>query len=276
MSISIESSVFDQVRASARTPAGLTEGQLKRITAYIARSPTLTARIDDFEAAKGSLRYSETGTNYYETLTAPNAPPNERIPCIRLNPGSYRNSAAGLEDANIESFVEVMAHETSHYLTYFKEAMNPNDCAACDDAGAAGTRDEARAYATEYVVQTEINRTPGPRVEWMKRGQLEAIQPRVRLLPADATPEAVLAAATCGLIEWAANWTGPDENEGGYFQFYRNAWLALVEKPAETIEVNSVKITHDDDGTITRVSFKRGNTLVAVDIGGNLDATRFA
>jgi hypothetical protein len=173
----------------------------------------------------------------------------------------------------VESLVEVLAHETSHYLTYFKEKLNPNDLGACDDAGAAGVRDEARAYATEYVVQTEINRTGEPQVDWMKRGQLEAILPRVQRLPPDATPEAVLTAATCGLIEWAANWTGPDESAGGYFQFYRNEWLKLAEKPTETIELRSVKMTHDDEGTITKVAFRRAGMMVAVDIGQSLDTT---
>jgi hypothetical protein len=154
--------------------------------------------------------------------------------------------------------------------------LNPTDCSACAYAGAAGTRDSARAYATEFVVQTEINRTAGPRVDWMKRGQLEAIGPQVKRLPPEATPEAVLTAATCALIEWAANWTGPDEGEGGYFQFYRNEWLKLDEKPTETIEVNSVKIAHDEDGTITRVSFRRAGTMVAVDIGRSLDTTTLA
>jgi hypothetical protein len=268
MAFGAHSRVFEKLRAGA-VPGGLTDEQLKRAAAYVARSPTLTARMDDFEAAGGRLAYSENGANYYETV-------DER-PCIRLDPRSYANSAPGVQDANVESLVEVLAHETSHYLTYFKEKLNPNDCGACDDAGAAGVRDEARAYATEYVVQTEINRTGGPSVEWMKKGQLEAILPRVRRLPPDAPREEVLHAATCGLIEWAANWTGPDESAGGYFQFYRNEWLKLAEKPTETIEVRSVSITQDDDGTITRVAFRRAGMLVAVNIGQRLDTpTRLA
>ena len=258
MAIDIRSNVFAGVRAGDATPAGLTDRQLKRITDYIARSPTLAERMHDFEARKGCLRYSENGTNYYETLGLHELPPEEQMPCIRLNPGSYRNSGAGAEDADIESLVEVLAHETSHYLTYFKEKLNPNDCTACDEAGAAGSRDEARAYATEYVVQNEINRSGEPRVDWMKKGQLEAIQPSVAVLPADATSEQILHAATCALVDWAANWTGPDESAGGYFQYYRNEWLKSAEKPTETIEVRSVMITQEEDGTITKVAFRRG------------------
>jgi hypothetical protein len=268
MAFGPQSRVFEKLRAGAAR-GGLTDAQVRRAAAYVARSPTLTGRMDDFEAAGGRLAYSENGANYYETV-------DER-PCIRLDPGLYANSAPGAQDANVESLVEVLAHETSHYLTYFKEKLNPNDCGACDDAGAAGVHDEARAYATEYVVQAEINRTAGPSVDWMKKGQLEAILPRVQQLPPEATREDVLHAATCGLIEWAANWTGPDESAGGYFQFYRNEWLRLAAKPTETIELRSVRITQDDDGTITRVAFRRAGMLVAVNIGHGLDtATRLA
>lgn len=268
MALDIQSKIFDHLRAK-RTPAGLTDAQLRRITAFIARSPTLTTRMNDFEAEKGCLCYSDSGTNYYHRNEA-------GLPCIYLDPGMYRNSVAGAEDANVESLVEVLAHETSHYLTYFKEALNPNECEACDDAGALGVRDEARAYATEYLVQSEINRTSGPQVDFMKTGQLEAIRPRVDLLPANASAQDILKAATCALIEWAANWSGPDESAGGYFEFYRNGWLKLADKPTEKIEGDSVRITHDEDGVISKVSFRRAGIMVAVDINRNLDTTTLA
>lgn len=265
MPLGIQSKVFEKLRASDKTPAGLTGEQLQQITALIARSPTLTARMDDFEAHNGCLCYSESETNYYTTIGR-ELPAEQRMPCICLNPSMYANGTEGAE-ANIESLVEVLAHETSHYLTYFKERLNPNECKTCDDAGAAGSFDEARAYATEYVVQREINRTGEPHVDWMKEGQLEAIQPRVERLPANATSEEILTAATCALIEWAANWTGPDRSKGGYFQYYRNAWLTSDQKPTQSVELDSVKVTLDSDGNIAKVSFTCAGAMVVADIG---------
>jgi hypothetical protein len=267
MGFSVDSPVFQRLLATQASP-GLSKDQLREIVRYIDRSPTFTKRIVEFENAGGRFEYSESDTNFFWVL--------DEKPVVYVSPASYRSSSVGAEDADINGLTEVLAHEMSHFISYFKEKLNPNGLSCCDDAAAAGVRDEARAYAQEYLVQMEINATPGPQVDWMKEGQLEAIEPEVGRLPPGCSTQVLHEAATNALLDWAANWTGPDESAGGYFEFYRNEWLKLAKKPAERIEARSVKMVRDSRGNIKGMEFRRAGTLVATTVNLNPASGTFA
>jgi len=259
MAFSSNSPVWAPVRSSS-IALGLTAQQVRRVVNYINRSPTFLARMLEFEAAGGQLTYSEDSTNCFWIT-------DKRIYVSREQ---FCNSKPRANDADVETLTEVLAHEMSHFVTYFQEGLDLTKAASCDECAAAGVRDEARAYAHEYLVQREINQTPGDKVDWMKEGQLEAIAAGAGA----AAPDGAAvdhAAATRALLDWAANWTGPVESAGGYFQFYRNYWLEKVaEKPTQDIDANSVKITTDPQGNIANVEYKRSGSRVATSLPGGV------
>jgi hypothetical protein len=265
MPFSASSSVFDPVRAST-TALGLTPEQVRAVVAYVNRSATFTARMTEFESVGGTIRYSDTDTNFFWVADR----------TIYVSPVHYQNGLPGANDADIETLIEVLAHEMSHFVSYFREELNPNNCASCDEAAVMGVRDEARAYAHEYVVQREINATRGEKVDWMKEGQLEAIEPHVAGLSPDADSATVHAAATKALLDWAANWSGPVESAGGYFEFYRNEWLKLANKATQKIEPRSVTIVCDAEGNILEIKYRDRGTLVATTVARNAATGVFA
>ena len=257
------------VWAPVRSPGialGLTAQQVRRVVNYINRSPTFLARMLEFEAAGGQLTYSEDNTNCFWIT-------DKRIYVSREQ---FCNSRPRANDADIETLTEVLAHEMSHFVTYFQEGLDLTKAGTCDECAAAGVRDEARAYAHEYLIQREINGTAGDKVDWMKEGQLEAIEACAGAAGCDAGT-VDHAAATRALLDWAANWTGPDQSAGGYFQFYRNYWLEKVaEKPKQDVDANSVKITTDAQGNIANVEYKCSGTRVATSLPCGVAGTRIA
>ena len=253
MTISSSSRIWALVR-SPKAPLGLTARQVKRIAGFINRSPTFAGRMREFEAAQGQLTYSDDGTNCFWIT-------DKRIYISREQ---FLNSKPNGDDADIETLTEVLAHEMSHFVTYFKEGLDLAAARSPDEAAAAGVLDEARAYAHEYLIQLEINATAGDKVDWMKEGQLEAIEAHTAGMAPDASTAGIHAAATMALLDWAANWTGPVESAGGYFQFYRNYWLEKVaNKSGEDVDPDSVKIATDEQGNICSVEYCCGGTTIA-------------
>jgi hypothetical protein len=265
MGFSRTSAIFSGVRAST-TALGLSEKQLGQIVAYIDRSPTFTKRMKDFEEIGGEIKYSGTDTNYFWL-------PEK---AVYISPANYQNSLPGSDDAYVDELAGVLAHEMWHFISYVKDGINPNMCASCEEAAAAGVRDEAWAYAQEYIVQREINGNPGPQVDWMKEGQLEAIRPAVDALPAGSSSAALHLAAMKSLLEWSANWTGYVESAGGYFEFYRNEWLKLAHRPTQTIEPRSVKIAFDDEGNVLGMEYRSAGTMIATSVSRDQATGTFA
>jgi hypothetical protein len=265
MGFPVTSKIFNPIRAST-TALGLSNKQVRQIVSYIDRSPTFTKRIREFEEIGGQIRYSDSDTNYFWVTDR----------TVYISPANYQNSLPGSDDADVDGLGEVLAHEMSHFVTYYKEQLNPNALSSCDEAAAAGVSDEARAYAQEYLVQSEINSTPGPKVDWMKEGQLEAIEEQVATLPAGCSSEVIHNAATKGLLEWAANYTGPIESAGGYFEFYRNDWLKLANQPVQEIAPHSVRIAYDDAGNIKEIEYRSAGTMLATNLSRDPDTGTFA
>jgi hypothetical protein len=258
VTISSSSPIWALVR-SPKSPLGLTADQVRRIVRFVNRSPTFSARMREFEAANGQLTYSDDGTNCFWIT-------DKRIYISREQ---FLNSTSRANDADIETLTEVLAHEMSHFVTYFKEGLDLASATSSDEAGAAGVRDEARAYAHEYLIQLEINKTAGDKVDWMKEGQLEAIEAHAGAITPGADLLDIHAAATMALLDWAANWTGPVEGAGGYFQFYRNYWRENVAgEPKQDIDPNSVKLTTDSEGNISHVKYGLSGTLIATSLAG--------
>ena len=265
MTFPSNSRIWTLVRSNAANRLGLTAQQIRRATDYITRSSTLTAKMLEFEAAGGQLKYSEDGTNCFWITDKG----------LYLSKELFCNSAPQQHDVDVAVLIEVLAHEMSHFETYFKHGFSPSNGESCDDAATAGVRDEARAYALEYLIQCEINETAGDKVDWMKEGQLEAIRAALEGLPPDSSQAAIHAAATRGLLDWAANWTGPVTTAGGYFQVYRNHWLKEVaSQPTE--DVDAVKFTIDGAGNIVGVEYACAGTLIAKALSSDRADTQLA
>jgi hypothetical protein len=265
MGFSRSSKIFKGIRAST-TALGLSDRQLGQIVAYVDRSPTFTKRMKEFEEIGGEIKYSDSDTNYFWL-------PDKTV---YISPANYQNSLPGSDDAYAAELAGVLAHEMWHFISYLKDGVNPNTCASCDEAAAAGVRDEAWAYAQEYVVQCEVNARSGPRVDWMKEGQLEAIQPAVDALPPGSSGDALHLAAMKALLEWSANWTGYVESAGGYFEFYRNEWRKLAKEPPQTIEPRSVKIAFDDEGNVLGMEYRSAGTMIATSVSRDPATGTFA
>jgi hypothetical protein len=173
--------------------------------------------------------------------------------------------------ADLEEFASVAAHEMAHYMTYYRTHFNPSDLATSDAAAIAAVWDEARAYALEWFVQREINSTPGPKVNWMKPGQREALERR--LAAADAidrsdltleTIEKVLNTAADALWCWAAKWTGGRDDDICYLQSYKNQWFDVARATPNyviteancDIDLDSIEATYAADGTVTAIAYR--------------------
>ncbi|HEX2827334.1 MAG TPA: hypothetical protein VHP37_13380 [Burkholderiales bacterium] len=271
MPFSPSSPVFELLRAET-TEGGLSDGQLRDLVAYVERSPILERRLTGFERVGGRIVYNTDEVNCYwlDRSTEPPGPPTIYL------------AASFLETADIAGMVQIVAHELSHFETDAGTAggFNPNAMVNKDVAAAAGCRDEARAYALEYLVQQEINRTQ-PRVDWMARGQEAAIRSGLDTLPADEHDEIRrLDAATRTTIAWAANWTGADPKAGGYFQFYQNEWLR-TNPPGGTAAASKVELVCDASGNIVKLEYvagAEGARIVILDpaVGGFTPGTRLA
>ena len=244
MSIETSSRIFDAIRERA-LPGGLSDAQLAEIVGYIARSAIFRRRTSEFEAARGRIEFEKEEKNYFWD--------NAGVPTVYLAP-SYKNDNPAGSSADISSITQVIAHEMSHFETYFPTGIgiNPNNEPDENSAGAAGVRDEARAYALEYLVQHEINASE-PRLNWLQPSQEEGCRAAISALPPGAGEIEQLDAAALAILNWAANWTD-DESKGGYFQYYQNYWLTANSK-GRAIASNAVDVRCDGDGNIFEVVF---------------------
>ena len=258
MGFPISSSVFNGL--TARLVAnGLSDVQLERIVSLIDRSRIFSRRIREFEEAGGQIEYEDTAKNYYWN--------NKGVPTVYVSP-AYKNG--GEHPPDVDELAKVIAHEMSHFETYEKEKFSTNNAADEDDCGAAGCRDEARAYALEYLVECEINRIE-PVVTWTDEDQATLAQRAIDALPGGArTEQAMLDSATLKLLDWAANWTGGTIDAGGYFQFYKNHWRTHLKPPQEAVTLRDIAMRCDPQGNINEIDYTMENgskTALVLDPG---------
>jgi hypothetical protein len=131
--------------------------------------------------------------------------------------------------------------------------MNPFNEPDENAAGCAGVRDEARAYALEYLVQREINETE-PKVDWLQEEQEKGCRVAIEALAPGSGELDQLDAATVAIVNWAANWTD-DESKGGYFQYYQNFWLT-AKSTGRSVASREVDVRFDGEGNIFEVTFR--------------------
>lgn len=242
--IETSSSIFELVREKA-LEGGWSDAQLAEIVGYVARSAILSRRLAVFEATRGRIDFDKEDRNYFWD--------NDGVPTFYLSP-RYKNQPDG-SGANVSVITQIIAHELSHFETYFPTGVGTTLSRQPDEnaAGAAGVRDEARAYALEYFIQREINATEVG-VDWLLEEQEAGCRTALAALPAGAGEIEQLDAATLAILNWAANWTD-EESKGGYFQYYQNYWLT-VQETRRSVASREVDLRCNADGNIFEVTFR--------------------
>ena len=245
--LSVNSDVFAQIRAAndPGNPNLLSDAQITTIISFAERSPTLKQQLESIDGAQKVIQFGDPGAG---TSVAVNGN-------IVLDPNDYGfTQFAG--DSWRDPWLSVLAHEGWHATS---PEPNSNTLPSFQAAGAQGVREEGLGFGNQYVVEREINQSPGEQVRLIELEYKTAIELRLEYADPNPTTGQIMTAAASVMMPIVAQLGPSNSSIDTNFQFYGHEW-EVANSAQETyppIDRKSLAVIDvDGDGVADLASFK--------------------